>query len=71
MNKKTLELLKAEQEIESEIKESWQHMRELEQELDHFCVLEPEKLKHIKNIQQSIKSLYEHIQYLEKLNETN
>ena len=71
MNKKTLELLKAEQEIESEIKESLRHVRGLEQELDHFCAREPEKLKHIKNIQKSIQSLYEHIQYLEKLNETN
>ena len=67
MNKKTLESLKTEDEIRREIEESWQHMRELDQALEHFCALEPQRVKDIKNIQQSIQSLEKHIEYLEKL----
>lgn len=72
MNKKTLLLLlKAEQEINSEIKESFEYMNELETELSFLNAYEPERYNRISELSQSIKSLYKHIKFLESLNETN
>jgi len=71
MNKKTLQLLKAEEEIRLELKDSWNSMKKLEFELDFLVSKEPEKLRRIKQLEESIKCLYKHIEYLEYLNETN
>ena len=71
MNKKTLLLLKAEQEINSEIRESFEYMNELEIELSFLNAHEPERYNRISELSQSIKSLYKHIKFLESLNEIN
>ncbi len=53
MNKEALEGLKKEEQINSEIKDTWLHIKDLEAELEHFLVREPNEVEciaRIKNI---------------------
>ena len=64
MNKEALEGLKKEEQINSEIKDSWLHIKDLEAELEHLLVREPNEVEYIARIKKYIDDLYEEIDLL-------
>ena len=64
MNKEALEGLKKEEQINSEIKDSCLHIKDLEAELEHFLVREPNEVECIGRIKKHIDDLYEKIDLL-------
>ena len=68
MNKRTLEQLKAEEEIMNEIKDARMGIKDLERELDYMYAREPDEWKYIAYLEHSVKELYKK---LDKLDEAN
>ena len=64
INKEALEGLKKEEQINSEIKDTWLHIKDLEAELEHFLVREPNEVECIGRIKKHIDDLYEKIDLL-------
>ena len=64
INKEALEGLKKEEQINSEIKDSCLHIKDLEAELEHFLVREPNEVECIGRIKKHIDDLYEKIDLL-------
>ena len=64
INKEALEGLNKEEQINSEIKDSWLHIKDLEAELEHFLVREPNEVECIGRIKKHIDDLYEKIDLL-------
>jgi hypothetical protein len=64
MNKEALEGLKKEEQINYEIKDTWLHIKDLEAELEHFLVREPNEVECIGRIKKHIDDLYEKIDLL-------
>jgi len=64
INKEALEGLNKEEQINSEIKDSWLHIKDLEAELEHFLVREPNEVECIARIKKYIDDLYEEIDLL-------
>lgn len=64
INKEALEGLNKEEQINSEIKDSWLHIKDLEAELEHFLVREPNEVECIARIKKHIDDLYEEIDLL-------
>jgi hypothetical protein len=64
INKEALEGLNKEEQINSEIKDSWLHIKDLEAELEHFLVREPNEVECIARIKKHIDDLYEGIDLL-------
>ena len=69
MNKKALNGLKQEEELKREFKDTSKHIEDIEAELDHFYVNEPERVMDIISIEETLDSLYKKINKLE--NEIN
>ncbi len=68
MNKKSLEGLRQEEEIMSEIKDARLEIKDLERELDFMYSREPNEFKYIAHLEARVRELYAKI---EKLDETN
>ena len=64
INKEALEGLNKEEQINSEIKDSWLHIKDLEAELEHLLVREPNEVEYIARIKKYIDDLYEEIDLL-------
>jgi len=64
INKEALEGLNKEEQINSEIKDTWLHIKDLEAELEHFLVREPNEVECIARIKKHIDDLYEEIDLL-------
>ena len=64
ISKEALEGLNKEEQINSEIKDSWLHIKDLEAELEHFLVREPNEVECIGRIKKHIDDLYEKIDLL-------
>lgn len=64
INKEALEGLNKEEQINSEIKDTWLHIKDLEAELEHFLVREPNEVECIARIKKYIDDLYEEIDLL-------
>jgi hypothetical protein len=75
MTNKILDLLKKDEEIKEEIRDTRLHIKDMEAELDHFHVREPNEVESIARIEKHIDDLYISLDklycQLEKNNETN
>jgi protein-arginine kinase activator protein McsA len=69
MNKKSLELLKQEEETKEQIIDSWKYIKDLEAELEFLLTREPNEYKYIASVRDQIDTLYKQIEKLE--NEIN
>ena len=67
INKEALEGLNKEEQINSEIKDTWLHIKDLEAELEHFLVREPNEVECIGRIKKHIDDLYEKIDLLNNI----
>ena len=67
MNKKTLELLKAEEEIKNTLLEHQEYVRTIKIEIDYLNNNEPNSIDYINALKESLKVFNESIEYLETL----
>ena len=64
MNSKALEGLKTEEERKQMCKDTFLHIRDLEAELEHFHLREPNEVETIARIEKHIDDLYEQLEEL-------
>ena len=69
MNKKALNGLKAEEELNQEIQDSCKHIKDLEAELEFLYVREPHEVEYIEHLKNVLDNLYEKVDTLK--HETN
>lgn len=62
MNKKTLQSLKLEEELNQEIKDSWKHIKDLEAELEFLYVREPHEVEYIERVKNVLDNLYKKVE---------
>ena len=64
MNNKTLDSLKKEEEIRESIIDTRSHIKDLEAELEHFELREPDEVESIARIEKHIDDLYKQLDEL-------
>lgn len=64
---KTIKYLSREEEIKAEITDTRKHIKDLEHELEFLLTREPNEVKYIATLKDTLNNLYEN---LEELNET-
>jgi hypothetical protein len=62
MNKKSLELLKQEEETKEQIIDYWKYIKDLEAELEFLLTREPNESKYIASVRDQIDTLYKQIE---------
>lgn len=65
MNKKTLQLLREEQEIREQVIDLRKHIKDLEMELEFIRVREPNEHKYMSSLEKKIDKLYEEVESIE------
>jgi polyhydroxyalkanoate synthesis regulator phasin len=65
MNKKTLQLLREEQEMKEQIIDLRKHIKDLEMELEFMYIREPNEYKYISSLEKKIDKLYEEVESIE------
>lgn len=64
MNKKTLQLLREEQEMKEQVIDLRKHIKDLEAELEFLYVREPHEVEYIERLKNLLDNLYEKVDTL-------